>query len=114
MTGSGRYVFLMSSSRRDKVDKSSNQPHDIADVFKALSDPTRVRILIDLGKNDACVHELSSSLDMTQTSISHHLRQLRGQKLVTTRRTGREIYYGLASNQIIGIIEAAKRHVESD
>ena len=105
----------MPPTRREKhSDKYVYQPHDIANVFKALGDPTRLRILFDLAKSDSAVHQLSSSLNMTQTSISHHLRQLRAQNLVVTHRSGREIFYMLANDLVMTMVETAKRHVEEN
>jgi ArsR family transcriptional regulator len=50
---------------------------------------------------------------MSQPAVSHHLRQLRAQRLVTTRRTGREIFYTLAAGSIPDILELARKHVEA-
>ncbi len=103
----------MSASRRDKRDDKFI-PTEMADVFKALSDPSRLRILYEVSKTDVCVHELCKALHMSQTSVSHHLRQLRAQHLVNTRRAGREIFYMLASSHVTELLETARRHVESD
>src|SRR5947209_16766927 len=103
----------MSATRRTKSEKIVYQPNDIADIFKALADPSRLRILYDLAEDDACVHELCETLQMSQPAVSHHLRQLRAQRLVTTRRTGREIFYMLANSAITDMLELARRHVEA-
>jgi DNA-binding transcriptional ArsR family regulator len=99
----------LNKKKSDKVSQST----DLADVFKAFSDPTRLRILIELAKADACVHELCNTLSMSQTAVSHHLRQLRGQHLVSTRRAGRETYYAIAADFVPGVIEEVRRHVEA-
>jgi DNA-binding transcriptional ArsR family regulator len=103
----------MSAPRRNKPEKTLSQPNEVAEIFKALADPSRLRILSDLAGNDACVHELCETLQMSQPAVSHHLRQLRAQRLVTTRRTGREIFYVLATNAITDMLELARRHVEA-
>ncbi len=65
----------------------------IAQVFKQLGDPTRVRIFWLLCHYEECVINLSSMLDMSSPAISHHLRPLKNSGLITSRREGREVYY---------------------
>ncbi len=62
---------------------------------RALSDPTRVRILDALRNGELCVCELTDALEMGQSSLSSHLQIARQAGLVATRRQGRWIYYGL-------------------
>ena len=103
----------MSAIRRQKSEKVVYVPTDIAELFKALADPSRLRILYDLAENDVCVHELCEALQMSQPAVSHHLRQLRAQRLVTTRRTGREVFYMLGTNAVTEILDLARKHVEA-
>lgn len=67
----------------------------IADKFKILSDPTRVRLLSILAEKEVCVSELTQILDMEQSAVSHQLRTLRGCQLVRNRKVGRQVYYSL-------------------
>jgi ArsR family transcriptional regulator len=69
--------------------------NDVAKIFKALSDPTRIRILRLLRGRDLCVCELMSVLGMEQSRISHQMRILREAGLVDDRRDGRWIIYGI-------------------
>lgn len=66
---------------------------DIVGVFKALSDPTRIRILLLLGAHDLCVCEIMYVLGMEQSRISHQMRILRNAGLAEDRRQGRWIVY---------------------
>jgi ArsR family transcriptional regulator, arsenate/arsenite/antimonite-responsive transcriptional repressor len=66
---------------------------DTIKVFKALSDPTRLRLFLLLMERDLCVCELTFILDMTQSRISHQLRILRDAGLVEDKREGRWIIY---------------------
>jgi ArsR family transcriptional regulator len=68
---------------------------DIINVFKALSDATRLRIVLLLTERDLCVCELVYILKTEQSRISHHLRILRDADLVEDRREGRWIIYGM-------------------
>jgi len=65
----------------------------IIKVFKALSDPTRLRIVFLLTEKDLCVCELVFILKMEQSLISHHLRILRDADVVADRREGKWIIY---------------------
>jgi len=65
------------------------------DVFKALADPTRREILKLLRAGDMSADELAKKFDMTKPSMSHHFAVLKQADLVTTRRDGQQIIYGL-------------------
>ena len=69
--------------------------HDLH-IFKAFSDETRLRILFLLAERELCVCEIVAVLDAPQGRISRHLAQLKHSGLVTDRRDGTWIYYGLA------------------
>lgn len=64
-------------------------------AFKALSDPTRREILRLLGRRDMSVGEIVDNFTMSQPSISRHLAVLRSAGLVTARRDGQNVVYGL-------------------
>ncbi len=82
----------------------------IAETFKTLSDPTRLRILVSLGGGEACVHHLCEHLAMSQPAVSHQLRLLRSARLVRARRAGREIYYALDDDHVMLLIAQARSH----
>jgi ArsR family transcriptional regulator len=81
-----------------------------AEVFKTLSDPTRLRILSALGEGELCVHELCARLAMSQPAVSHQLRLLRVSRLVRPRRAGREIFYALDDEHVMSLVAAARAH----
>ncbi len=68
---------------------------EIIKIFKALSDPTRLRAFLLLMKRDLCVCELTFVLDMSQSRVSHQLRLLRDADLVEDKREGRWIIYSI-------------------
>lgn len=86
----------------------------LARVFKALSDPTRVRIISALSHNELCVHELAACLGMSQSAISHQLRTLREMRLVRFRKEGRHVYYALDDEHIHDLFHQGLEHVEHD
>lgn len=84
----------------------------LAQTFKALSDPTRVRIISALSHNELCVHELCTLLGMSQSAISHQLRTLREMALVKYRKEGRHVYYTLDDEHIHALFHQGLEHVE--
>jgi len=65
----------------------------VADVFKLLGDPTRVRILDALTHGERCVCDLATLVGLSESAVSHQLRLLRGARLVRVRRSGRLAFY---------------------
>ncbi len=65
------------------------------DIFKALSDPTRRKILKMLREKDLSAGEIAENFDITKPSISHHLNLLKQAKLVLSEKQGQNIYYSL-------------------
>ncbi len=70
----------------------------MADLFKQLSDPTRVRIFWLLCHCEECVINLSAMMEMSSPAVSHHLKQLRSAGLIASRREGKEVYYKAADS----------------
>jgi ArsR family transcriptional regulator, lead/cadmium/zinc/bismuth-responsive transcriptional repressor len=82
----------------------------VAEIFKSLSDPTRLRILLRLASDEACVHELCAVLGMSQPAVSHQLRLLRVARLVRPQRKGREIFYSIQDEHVMSLVDAALAH----
>lgn len=72
----------------------------VAELFKALGDETRIRILWSLVDGEMCVNELAEQIAMTKSAVSHQLRELRMTNLVKNRRDGKQIYYSLKNKRI--------------
>lgn len=83
----------------------------LANIFKALGDPTRVRILDALAQHELCVCDIATTLGLSESAVSHQLRLLRGQRLVRPRRVGRMIFYALDDQHIAGLFQQGLRHV---
>lgn len=86
----------------------------ISELFKALSDETRTKILYLLSDEERCVCDLSDILAFSLPAISHHLRLLRTMRLVKNRREGKQVFYSLADEHIVELIEVAKEHFAED
>ncbi len=84
----------------------------LSELFKVLSEPTRVKILWALSLHEMCVCELAESLEMTQSAVSHQLRLLKNAKLVRARREGRSMYYSLADAHVSLLFSQGLEHVQ--
>jgi ArsR family transcriptional regulator, lead/cadmium/zinc/bismuth-responsive transcriptional repressor len=84
----------------------------LAETFKVLGDTTRVRIIDALSATELCVQDLADALGLTQSAVSHQLRLLRSMRLVRTRRDGRQIFYTLDDDHIVGLFKQGLEHVE--
>lgn len=73
--------------------------NDLTLFAKAFADPTRVRVIAALRHGELCVCELTDAMEMSQSTLSTHLQVLRQAGLVTTRKDGKWIYYGLEPSQ---------------
>lgn len=83
----------------------------IADFFRVLSDPTRIRLIFLLHEQEVCVTELSERLRMTQSAISHQLSILKAHKIVVRRRVGKQIFYSLSDQVIWSMIKTELIHL---
>ena len=68
---------------------------DCCNFFKAVSDPTRLKIMLILSGREMCVSDICSHFEMTQPTISHHLGILRSAGILKSRKEGKEVYYTL-------------------
>lgn len=82
----------------------------IAETFKVLSDPTRLRIVMALQQRELCVNDLATATDLTQSSVSYHLKTLRQLNLVRHRRQGKSTYYSLVDDHVSALLEIAQEH----
>jgi ArsR family transcriptional regulator, lead/cadmium/zinc/bismuth-responsive transcriptional repressor len=84
----------------------------LADTFRVLGDPSRVRILDALAGGELCVCDLATLVGMSESAVSHQLRLLRSMRLARARRAGRLVYYTLDDHHIIELLKLAHTHVQ--
>ena len=84
----------------------------LADLFSALSDPTRLRIISVLLEGELNVGDLAAHLNMTESAVSHQLRGLRQLHLVRSRKDGRQVYYALDDDHVARLYRLGLDHVE--
>jgi ArsR family transcriptional regulator, lead/cadmium/zinc/bismuth-responsive transcriptional repressor len=83
----------------------------LAETFKALGDPTRVRIVSALCAGERCVNDLAEDLAMSASAVSHQLRVLRNLHLVSARKDGRNVYYDLDDDHVLTLVSEGLDHV---
>jgi ArsR family transcriptional regulator, lead/cadmium/zinc/bismuth-responsive transcriptional repressor len=84
----------------------------LADTFRVLGDPTRVRILDALSHGELCVSDIATLVGISESAASHQLRLLRGMRLVRPRRAGRLVYYAVDDQHILELLHQAMTHVQ--
>ncbi|HHW60883.1 MAG TPA: winged helix-turn-helix transcriptional regulator [Syntrophomonadaceae bacterium] len=84
---------------------------NLAELFKALGDPTRVKILHALSHTELCVCDLAAVVKASDSAVSHHLRLLRTHKLVRFRREGKMLFYSLDDHHVGKLMEQGLEHV---
>jgi DNA-binding transcriptional ArsR family regulator len=83
----------------------------MASIFKALSDPSRVKIVLSLLGRELCVCDIAAVCSLSDSSVSHQLRLLRNLKIVKNRREGKIVYYSLDDDHVVRLIEQSIDHV---
>lgn len=104
------------NNKEDKKGKARrleiDELYDLAELFKAFADSTRIRILYDLFDEEKNVTEITEDLEMNQSAISHQLKQLKNYNLIKSRREGQSIYYSLDDDHVKTIIEMGVEHID--
>ncbi|WP_066056183.1 ArsR/SmtB family transcription factor [Robertmurraya korlensis] len=80
-------------------------------IFKALADPTRIKILYLLSQEECSVGHITEVLEMTQSAVSHQLSTLRKLRLVKYRREGSTLYYSYDDEHVITILQQVLTHI---
>ncbi|WP_291572266.1 ArsR/SmtB family transcription factor [Clostridium sp. UBA4548] len=83
----------------------------LSELFKAIADPTRIKIINILINTEACVCDIAALLNMTQSAISHQLRVLKSARLVKYRKEGKVVYYSLDDYHVNDIFDKGLNHV---
>ena len=111
-------ICLLNYVDQDRVARSRARMHDertiaeLAEIFKILGEPTRVRILQALSEEELCVCDIAAVVETTSSAISHQLRILRAARLVKSRKDGKMVYYSLDDEHVRNLFEEGIRHLE--
>jgi len=97
--------FMASGMPEDEV------LYDLADLFKTFSDTTRIKILYALMEGEQTVTQLSTTLGISQSGVSHQLRTLKQSRLVKFTRNGKNVAYSLADDHVFIMLKQGLTHV---
>ena len=97
--------------RKEKSMPKQSSLYDLSDFFKVLGDSTRMSILFAIDGESMCVCDIAELLAMTKSAVSHQLKILRQSKLITYRKSGKNVFYSLADDHVRDIIEKALEHI---
>lgn len=91
---------------------SVDDVQNLAEFFKVLADPTRLRLLHAMAYEERSVYDLASAVELTQSAVSHQLHALRLHHVVLTRRAGSTIYYRLADSHVLTLLQTTLSHLQ--
>ena len=99
------------------MNSSKNIPDDntvlsLADLFAALGDPSRIKILAVLMDGEINVSTLAEAVGISRSAVSHQLRTLRQLRIVRARKEGREVYYSLDDTHVADLFQRGLDHVQ--
>ncbi len=83
----------------------------LAEIFAALSDPTRLRMISAMSHHELSVGELSRLVGISESATSHQLRLLRSQRIVRARKSGRQVFYALDDEHVHDLLDRGLAHV---
>jgi ArsR family transcriptional regulator, lead/cadmium/zinc/bismuth-responsive transcriptional repressor len=86
----------------------------VAEIFRAFSDTSRVRILSAIVQKEVNIAALAKIVGITESAVSHHMRGLRQMRIVRARRDGKEVYYSVDDPHIIALFQQGVKHVQEE
>jgi DNA-binding transcriptional ArsR family regulator len=91
--------------------KTDSSIHELADLFRLLGDPTRLRIVLACLHSPVAVGDLAAQLDLSGSLVSHHLRLLRAARIVKADRQGKQVFYAAADQHISSVVTDMLEHI---
>ena len=86
----------------------------VAELFRAFSDTSRVRILSAMVEQEMNISTLAELVGLTESAVSHHMRGLRQIRIVQARRDGKEVHYSVVDPHLIELFQQGVRHVQEE
>lgn len=92
----------------------SDKLNRLADFYKIMGDPTRLKILMALEQHEFCASDIANVVGMSRSAVSHQLKALRSAKLVKSRKEGKTVFYSLDDSHIHSVLHVAFEHILED
>jgi ArsR family transcriptional regulator, lead/cadmium/zinc/bismuth-responsive transcriptional repressor len=93
---------------------TTDKAQRMAEFFSFLGDANRLRILSLLADEELCVSDLANTLEMSESAVSHQLRNLRAMRLVNYRKQGRNVFYSLHDSHVLHLYKAVAEHLDEE
>lgn len=107
-------TYFVDGEKVEKARKAlstDKEATSLAEMFRDLGDPTRVKILQALATQELCVCDLANLLGTSESAMSHQLRVLRSRKIVRFRKEGKMAYYTLDDEHVEDMMRLVLRHI---
>lgn len=125
MTSENTKITPAVQCREDAVGGEASRPLDhntlshneitiLAETFRLLGDPSRLRILLCCLPGPISVGDIAQKLDLSHSLVSHHLRLLRGARLVKGERRAKQIFYEIADHHVSHVLQDMAIHIAED
>jgi DNA-binding transcriptional ArsR family regulator len=101
----------MNNSTYDKVVLTPSQSAELAEIFKLLADPTRLRIVFACLDRAVAVGDIAAELALSGSLVSHHLRLLKASRVVRAERQGKHVFYIASDDHIRSVLKQMAVHV---
>ena len=83
----------------------------LSELFDALGDPTRLKMILALSAGELCVADLAQAIDMSESAVSHQLRFLKSLRLIRFRRSGKQVFYALDDDHVGALVAIGMDHI---
>ena len=87
-----------------------NAVEDMSKMFSLLGDASRMKILLALKEGELCVYRICETIGGKQSAVSQHLRKLKDNRLVKSRKDGNQVLYSISDEHVVNIIDMALQH----
>jgi DNA-binding transcriptional ArsR family regulator len=99
----------VNAARREA--SSEEELRRLATIYGVLGDPSRLKIVMALRREEMCVCDLAAFAGISESAVSHQLRRLKDLSLVKMRRDGQVVYYALDDKHVVLLLDIGLRHV---
>ena len=103
------HLDRVNRARKDALEKK--ELNHLADTFRVLGDPTRLKIIMALSGGEMCVCDLAAFIGITESAVSHQLRRLKDMSIVRNRREGKILYYHLEDSHVSDLLKKGLEHI---
>ncbi len=103
------HAFALSKAKESRLKEEEMQK--VCAVFRMLSEPSRMKIVLALMQGQMCVYHLAEVTEGSVSAVSHQLKLLREEKIVKTNRLGKHIEYSIADEHVLKIVQMALQHL---